>query len=298
MRAVSSDSARPAFRIVRRLAILTVAVGALVMAVSAWAPWPRTYVGAVQTMGGGTVQTYVTFGADGVPGAVGVRLTAAALERLPAARNTHSRCFDLDADGSHTGHECIGDEERVFELPAGLWRNGRIPFKWITVNWNPEGHPAPYARPHFDFHFFAWERERIEAIRPGRCGELVDCEDFERASRPLAPEYLPSGHIDVGAVVPRMGNHLLDSRSPEMVDSLTPFTRTFIYGAFDGELVFWEPMITLDLLRRATEECFAIRRPQVFRRSGYYPTRYCMRREPQNGARTVSLEGFVYARGR
>ena len=289
----------PAVQIVRRLAVLTVAAGVLVMAVSAWSPWrSRTYLGAVQAMGGGTVQTYATFGADGAPAAVGVRLTAGALERLPAAKNNRSRCFDLDADGSHTGHECIGDEERVFELPAGLWRDGRIPFKWITVNWNPEGHPAPYARPHFDFHFFAWERKRIEAISPGRCGELVDCEDFERASRPLAPEYLPSGHIDVGAVVPRMGNHLLDSRSPEMVDSLTPFTRTFIYGAFDGELIFWEPMITLDLLRRATDECFDIRQPQAFRRSGYYPTRYCMRREPQSGARTVSLEGFVYARGR
>jgi hypothetical protein len=295
MRAVSAEPLNPA---ARRLAPLAVIAVGLVVVLSAWAPWrSRTYLGAVQAIGGGTVQAYVTFRADGAPAAVGVRLSAGALEQLPRAKNTHSRCFDLDADGTHTGHECIGDEERVFELPAGLWRDGRIPFKWITVNWNPEGHPAPYARPHFDFHFFAWDRERVEAIRPGRCGELVDCDAFERASRPLPPRYLPSGHIDVGAVVPRMGNHLLDSRSPEMADSLTPFTRTFIYGAFEGELIFWEPMITRDLLRRATDECFEIRQPQAFRRTGYYPTRYCMRREAQSGARTVSLEGFVYAEG-
>jgi hypothetical protein len=238
----------------------------------------------------------VTFGPGGAPAAIGVTLSAGALERLPASRNTHSRCFDVDGNGSHTGHECIGDEERVFELPRGLWQDSGLPFKWITVNWNPEGHPAPYARPHFDFHFFAWERKRIEAIGPGPCGELVDCDDFERASRPLDPEYLPSGHIDVGAVVPRMGNHLLDSKSPEMADSLTPFTRTFIYGAFDGELIFWEPMITLDLLRRATDECFDIRQPRAFKRAGYYPTRYCVRGDRRSGARTVSLEGFVYAR--
>lgn len=282
----SLASSRPA------LAVLAVA---LVLGLTAWAPWrSRTYLGAAQTIGAGTAQTYVTYRADGAPAAVGVSLSAGALEHLPAARNTHSRCFDVDADGSHTAHECIGDEERVFELPAGLWRDGRIPFKWITLNWNPEGHPAPYARPHFDFHFFAWERDRIEAIRPGRCGELVDCEDFKVASRPLPPANLPAGHIDVGAVVPGMGNHLLDSRSPELADSL-PFTRTFIYGAFDGELIFWEPMITLEFLRGATDACFEISQPKAFKRAGWYPTRYCVRHDAGNGARTVSLEGFTYA---
>jgi hypothetical protein len=192
----------------------------------------------------------------------------------------------------------MGDEERILQLPAEPSESAQLPFKWITVNWNPAGHRAPYAKPHFDFHFFAWERERIDAIAPGRCGELVDCADFERASRPLPPEYLPAGHIDVGAVVPRMGNHLLDSRSPEMADSLTPFTRTFIYGAFEGELIFWEPMITLDFLRRTSEECFGISQPRAFKRAGYYPTRYCVRHDRRNDSRTVSLEGLVYAGAR
>jgi hypothetical protein len=46
-----------------------------------------------------------------------------------------------------------------------------------------------------------------------------------------------------------MGNHLLDSQSPELKDSL-PFATTFIYGAYEGELIFWEPMITLDFLQK------------------------------------------------
>lgn len=104
---------------------------------------------------------------------------------------------------------------------------------------------APYNGPLFDFHFYAVDREVIEAITPGRCGELVDCGHFERATQPVPDRYHPRGHINVGAVVPRMGNHLLDSQSPELKDSL-PFTRTFIYGACEGELTFWEPMITLE----------------------------------------------------
>jgi hypothetical protein len=88
------------------------------------------------------------------------------------------------------------------------------------------------------------------ALPPYRpCGELADCGDFKRATRPVPAQYLPSDYIDVGAVVPRMGNHLLDSQSPELKDSL-PFATTFIYGAYEGELIFWEPMITLDFLQK------------------------------------------------
>lgn len=280
-----------------RIAGLSLLAGSLVLLL-AWAPWrARTYLGEPQAIGAGTVRSYATVGPSGAPKEIGVTLTAGALERLPARPNTHSRCFDVDGDGRHTHHECIGDEERILEVPVAAAAAG-LPFKWITLNWNAAGHPAPYARPHFDFHFFVWDRHRIDAIAPGRCGELVDCGDFERASRPLPARYQPPGHVDVGAVVPRMGNHLLDSRSPELADSLTPFTRTFIYGAFDGELTFWEPMITLDFLRRTRAACFEIRQPQAFARTGYYPTRYCVRQDPRTDSRTVSLEGFVYAEAR
>lgn len=280
-------------------AVLAAANLGAVVVLAGWAPWrSRSYLGPEQAIGRGTAQPYVTFGPGGAPAAIGVRLSAGALEGLPGQHNTHSRCFDVDGSGGHDAHECIGDEERVLELPAGLWRETGLPFKWITLNWNADGHlNSPYAHPHFDFHFFAAERRHIEAIRAGSCGELVDCEDFKRASRPIPPEYLPEGHIDVGAVVPRMGNHLLDSGSPEIKDHAR-FTRTFIYGAFDGDLIFWEPMITLDALQRATNECFEIRQPRAFRQTAHYPTRWCMRREAESGARTVSLERFVRAEGR
>jgi hypothetical protein len=50
--------------------------------------------------------------------------------------------------------------------------------------------------------------------------------------------------------VPMMGMHWLDVRSPELQGMLgnpaayKPFTSTFIYGAWDGQLIFMEPMIT------------------------------------------------------
>jgi hypothetical protein len=160
------------------------------------------------------------------------------------------------------------------------------------VNWNPAGHHAPYATPHFDFHFYLGDRGLVESIRPGRCGEMVDCSDFKRGSQPVPGKYLPAGYIDVGAVAPRMGNHLLDSQSPELKDSL-PFTSTFIYGAFDGKVIFMEPMITLALLQASRDTCLQIRQPAAFQRAGFYPSQYCIRRN-EIGGRTVSLEGFRY----
>jgi hypothetical protein len=255
----------------------------------------RSYSGRIETMGGGTVQSFVRLDRNGAPLAIGVKMSAGALEQLPPVPNSVSRCFDLNGDGKHTDHECIGDEERILNLPVDS--SAGLPFRWISVNWNPAGHHnTPYAHAHFDFHFHTGDRSRVEAILPGRCGELADCDDFKVATRPVPAQYLPSGYIDVGAVVPRMGNHLLDSQSPELKDSL-PFTSTFIYGAWDGELIFWEPMITLDYLKNTPQACLEIRQPDAFRRTGYYPTQYCVRQDDE-GQRTVTLERFHYAQAR
>ncbi len=252
----------------------------------------RTLRSRVEQMGAGRIQGFVTLDQSGAPTAIGVTLTAGALEQLPPVPNTVSRCFDLDGNGKYIGHECLGDEERILDVPVDS--SAGLPFRWIQVNWNPAGHHnTPYAQPHFDFHFHTGDRARVEAIAPGRCGELVDCGDFKVATRPVPARYVPGGYIDVGAVVPRMGNHLLDSQSPELKDSL-PFTNTFIYGAYNGEVIFWEPMITLDFLQSTKDACLPIKQPQAFRRAGYYPTQYCVRQD-RRGQRTVSLERFRYS---
>jgi hypothetical protein len=252
----------------------------------------HTLRGRAEKIGAGTVQSYVTLEQSGAPRAIGVTLSPGALEQLPPVPNTVSRCFDLDGNGKHTGHECLGDEERILDVPVDS--SAGLPFRWIQVNWNPAGHHhTPYAQPHFDFHFHTGDRARVEVIAPGRCGELVDCGDFKVATRPVPARYVPGGYIDVGAVVPRMGNHLLDSQSPELKDSL-PFTNTFIYGAYNGEVIFWEPMITLDFLQSTKDACLPIKQPQDFRLAGYYPTQYCVRQD-RRGQRTVSLERFRYS---
>ena len=251
----------------------------------------RTLLGRPQAIGAGTVQGFLRLDRRGAPLAVGVTLSAGALDQLPQVPNTVSRCFDLDRNGRYSSHECMGDEERILDLPVPP--SSQLPFSWIMVNWNPAGHHAPYARPHFDFHFYMTDRRAVESIQPGRCGEMVDCDAFTRGTQTVPARYVPAGYIDVGAVAPRMGNHLLDSQSPELKDSL-PFSSTFIFGTYEGRVTFWEPMITRDFLLTTREACLPIRQPQAFRRGGYYPTQYCVRQDGE-GQRTVSLEQFRYS---
>src|SRR4051794_12060149 len=83
-----------------------------------------------------------------------------------------------------------------------------------------------------------------------------------------------------------MGNHLLDSQSPDLTDFL-PFTSTFSRVPNAGKVILLEPMITLDLIQKTRESCLPIRQPQGFQRAGYYPSEYCVRQDSR-GQRTVA----------
>ncbi|MSP66696.1 MAG: hypothetical protein EXQ96_01070 [Alphaproteobacteria bacterium] len=134
----------------------------------------------------------------------------------------------------------------------------------------------------------------MEALRPGKCAELLDCADFERARKLIPARYIHPDRIDVGAAVPAMGNHLIDSKSPELAPGGPPFTHTFIVGSNDGHVIFYEPMVTSAYLVSGPEICASIKQPKGWEVAGYYPTKYCIRVSGRGGRHTVSLEGFVW----
>lgn len=264
---------------------------------------PATLFGDPVALGKGTVRTYVELNANNRPVSIGVLFARQALAGLPSAPNSTGRCFDLNGNGTFDGDltsgphgECLGDYESVLSLPNALTARSDMPFRWVGVNWNPGGHPPPnvYTLPHFDIHFYIMEHEAVQRIRPGRCGELIDCEDFKRARHLVPPQYTPKHHIDVGAAVPAMGNHLIDPTSPEFGKPPQTFTHTFLYGAFDGHITFYEPMITHAFFMSQPDMCKPLHLPAAWETSGYYPTRYCIRYQARREAYTVSLEGLVY----
>jgi hypothetical protein len=285
-----------------RIAVLAAALGLTGAAVVRQSPataerdGSTTLEGPEARVGNGTGRIFVELGPGGEPRAIGIALTESALAGLATRMNTTSRCFDKNGDGTLSHGECLGDYQTDLALPAGA-RDLQLPFHWATVNWNPEGHlppaPAVWSAAHFDFHFFLADPELIHGIRPGPCGEFIHCDDAKRAGLPLPPPHAPEGYIDVGAAVPSMGNHLVDSRDPELADPKLGFSHTFIYGSYDGKLIFLEPMVSHAFLSRRAPECRPVRAPRAYATAGYYPTTYCVRHDAGSRTYRVTLEGLV-----
>ena len=245
-------------------------------------------------LGKGTATTYAEFERQGVPKAIGVVFTATALDGLPDASD-HHRCHARTRDGLvDASTKCQESVEHVLPLPDAAARRPDIPFKWVLLNWNHMGHipPGIYDVPHFDIHFQMASIADIFAIEPGPCGpEFVRCDQFQIGKKPLPPNYIHADYKDVDAVVPAMGNHLIDVTGPEF--NKQPFTRSWIYGVYDGKVVFYEEMVTRAHLLSKPNACAPIKSPKAVATRGYYPTLSCIRNDPATGEYTVSMEGFV-----
>ena len=78
------------------------------------------------------------------------------------------------------------------------------------------------------------------------------------------------------------------------IRSYYEFTHTWIFGAYDGHISFYEPMITREFLLGQTSNCTPVKQSQAWEQAGYHPTKYCIRYRSDAGEYTVSLEGLVY----
>lgn len=252
--------------------------------------------GAPVALGDGSVAGYATFDHAGTPHAIGVAFSAAALHTLPVEHSDGHRCFDANGDGVlDLETECSGWHERALPLPSEAARRGDLPFKWVLLNWNPHGHipPGIWDAPHFDVHFYIESIEKVFALHRGTCGpELVRCDQFAQAIKPVPANYMHPDYVNVGAVAPAMGNHLIDTTAAEFRG--TPFTRSWIFGTYDGRVTFYEEMLTVAYFASKPDACAAIKSPPAVAQSGYYPTRSCVRYDAARDEYTVSMEDFVY----
>jgi hypothetical protein len=215
------------------------------------------HYGQSVTLGKGTARSFVKLDATGNPDEVGIAVSEAAINSLPA---------DM--------------AELVMELPA---EGSKTPFRHMYVTYMPHGHEPDgvYTIPHFDFHFYKITNAERLTMTPGKEAEISKAPDAG---------YLPTDYISAGPV-PLMGNHWIDATSPEL--SGKGFTSTFLYGSNKGEVIFYEPMITVDYLKKTTLQQFTIKQPQKIAPSGYYPSEYAIRYNAANKEYEVVLEKMV-----
>lgn len=221
----------------------------------------------------GIVQTFVRTSEAGDPELVGVYITEVTLDQLPM----------------HVHH--FG---RFLSLPAGSV------FEHVGFDWNPHGHEPPgiYTLPHFDFHFHMLPESTVTSI-PGGPATFSIPDDQMPAGYIRAPaiDTDGDGEPDTPAMVPNMGEHLVNPASPEFQGET--FTHTHIYGAYDpdddgtGRLHFMEPMITVDFFEEQNSEVrTSIGMPSTFEESGVYPTEYVVRYLPDQDGYVVTMESF------
>ena len=97
--------------------------------------------------------------------------------------------------------------------------------------------------------------------------------------------------------VPRMGLHWVDTASPELPPSNQPFTRTFIVGSWNGQVIFDEPMVTraFILAQRsgpATAGTIAVPPAKRYAPAGFYPASYGIRWDEAAGEYRIALQGL------
>lgn len=247
-------------------------------------------------LGKGTVSSYAEVDASGTPRALGVAFSAGALDGLPTGGSDRHHCFDRNKDGVvDPATECLNQYEVVIPLPCAVATRADIPFTWVLLNWNPHGHipPAVYDVPHFDAHYYMEPIANVFALQDGPSGpEFMRCDQFEAARRSVPSNYIHPDFTDLKAAVPAMGNHLVDLTSPEF--NKQPFTRTWIFGVYDGKVTFYEEMVTQAFLLSKPGTCFPIKAPPAVGRRGFYPTISCLRHDARTGEYTVSMETCVF----
>lgn len=244
-------------------------------------PSERTHWGRPKGLGNGVVSTFLTLSQSDAPRFLGLWFTEDALDGLPEEQSK---------------------EEHGLTVPLPQTATNAVNIEWVTVGWNPEGHvPAGvYDVPHFDFHFFLVEQEEVEQeIPPGSCDTDddgtadfgVSCDVQERGVEPLPDVQRPDGYVSTDETVPFMGNHWVNQNAPEFNGKR--FTHTWIYGSYDGQLNFIEPMITREVLMNLRgREITDVPTPEAFPEAGFYPTQYVIRYLRRQDAYAVFLRRF------
>jgi hypothetical protein len=203
------------------------------------------YAGEKVPIGQGTAFVFIELDpATHIPQTAGVELSGKSLQGLP-------------------GHH---DQEYVLPLPLSY---SLAPYQHVVMNWNPHGHfpDEIYGVPHFDFHFYlisAADRDKI----------VCDENDAEICLKmPLEEEVAPF-YVPAPDGVLKMGWHWVDSRAPELNGK--KFKATFIYGYYDAQLIFLEPMITRAYLLSKAHFSQTLSLPAQVRVHGYYPQKYAL----------------------
>lgn len=228
------------------------------------------FKGPEVTLGYGKVRSWVSVDGVGNPNEIGIEITPEALLNPERDKNNSP------------------EEHATIVVPLHLKAKQLTPFNHIGLNWNPNGHIpiGVFDVPHFDIHFYMISVEDQMAIP-----------HYSEATDAMFNNYPPDGYMPSdyftppadGTAEPQMGKHWL----PVNLGDFLPFSKIMIYGSYDGNVIFVEPMITLDYLLSNEDSSTSYSQPENFAKQGNYPTKYNIYHHPVNGNTYITLSDFI-----
>lgn len=230
-------------------------------------PSERTTFGTASTISGGTVRSFVKVDRNGNPLEMGLRLSATTVNGMTTSGGDHEH-----------------DNMYEIALPSEA---SKTPVQHISLDWNPHGHePAMvYDTAHFDMHFYTVAKsERMTWSMQGA--------DSARMVKTPDSTLIPAGYATNGMGVPYMGLHYVDVTSGEFNGK--KFNSTFIWGYYNGQQAFIEPMITQWYLQSKTSHTQTLALPARYTKTGlYYPTTYTIRFDDATKEHVITLGGML-----
>ena len=222
----------------------------------------------------GSARAWVQTDASGAASSIGIAITETALNGLPTTVSGPSPTALMVS----------------LPLPAEAAGTG---FDHAELGWNPLGHdPVPiYGLPHFDMHFYTVATATQAAILPS------DPQWATKAGNLPGTAFVPTGYVSppapiAASAIPQMGVHWTDTKSPELNGQT--FTNTFIYGSWDGQFIFLEPMITKAYLdSHPVNATRTIPQPTQWAKPGSYPTTYIVNYDATAKEFRITLGGLV-----
>ncbi|MEP6991457.1 MAG: DUF5602 domain-containing protein [bacterium] len=221
----------------------------------------------------GAARSFVQTDDNGVPTSMGIAMTEGALSGLPTTVSGPSPTALMV----------------TLPLPAEAVGTG---FDHAELGWNPNGHDplVIYGAPHFDLHFYMVSAATQAAILPN------DPQFAAKAANLPAAAYVPTGYVPppapiAASAVPQMGLHWTDVTSPEFQGQA--FTKTFIYGSWDGKYIFLEPMVSKTYLESHPNATRAIPQPSQWATAGMAPSTYTVAYDATAKEFRFTLGGLV-----
>jgi hypothetical protein len=224
----------------------------------------ETFRGPEVTMGNGKANSYFKILDTGLPLEIGFEMTMEAFNELTQDPTNFA--------------------QSIFVLPLDQIALNVTPFDHLVINWQPHGHPpvGVYTEPHFDFHFYKITLAEQLAIPPYSPASAAQIDLLP------PPGFMPATYKADPGGIPAMGKHWTDPAAP------SPFTHTMIYGSYNGQVHFVEPMVTLAVLQGGTTINIPYAQPLNFAKAGkWYPTKYNIYKDNSSNKHYVTLSEFV-----